>query len=108
MLVVTEPTLSGLHDLKRVLETAGHFNIPAAVCVNKFDINPENHACIEDFCAQQAVRVVGRVPYDRSVVAALMQKKHGIRASLRRGVSGNQPNVGYCARYAGCSRKGGS
>jgi len=74
VLVVTEPTLSGLHDLKRVLATAGHFNIPAAVCVNKFDINPENTAMIEDFCRQQAVRVIGRVPYDRSVVAALMQK----------------------------------
>jgi MinD superfamily P-loop ATPase len=74
VLIVTEPTLSGLHDLKRVLATAGHFNIPAAVCVNKFDINPENTAVIEDFCTQQGVRVVGRVPYDRSVVAALMRK----------------------------------
>jgi MinD superfamily P-loop ATPase len=74
VLIVTEPTLSGLHDLKRVLATAGHFNIPAAVCVNKFDINTGNTAVIEDFCTQQGVRVVGRVPYDRSVVAALMRK----------------------------------
>jgi MinD superfamily P-loop ATPase len=74
VLVVTEPTLSGLHDLKRVLATAGHFNIPAAVCVNKFDINPENTRVIEEFCAQQEVRVVGKVPYNRCVVAALMQK----------------------------------
>lgn len=74
VLIVTEPTLSGLHDLKRVLATAGHFNIPAAVCVNKFDINQENTAVIEDFCKQQAIPVVGRIPYDRSVVAALMRK----------------------------------
>jgi MinD superfamily P-loop ATPase len=74
VLVVTEPTLSGLHDLKRVLETAAHFNTPAAVCINKFDINLENTAVIEGFCKEQAVRVVGRVPYDRSVVAALMRK----------------------------------
>jgi len=74
VLVVTEPTLSGLHDLKRVLETAEHFKIPAAVCVNKFDINLENTAVIEDFCKQQAVPIVGRIPYDRSVVAALMLK----------------------------------
>ena len=74
VLVVTEPTLSGLHDLKRVLATAAHFNIPAAVCVNKFDINPENTAVIEDFCKQQEVAVVGRIPYSRSVVAALMRK----------------------------------
>ncbi len=74
VLVVTEPTLSGLHDLKRVLGTAEHFKIPAAVCVNKFDINIENTAVIEDFCKQQAVPIVGRIPYDRSVVAALMLK----------------------------------
>jgi len=74
VLVVTEPTLSGLHDLKRVLGTAEHFKIPAAVCVNKFDINPENTGVIEDFCKQQAVPIVARIPYDRSVVAALMRK----------------------------------
>jgi len=74
VLIVTEPTLSGLHDLKRVLATAGHFNIPAAVCVNKFDINLENTTVIEEFCGQQDVPVVGRIPYNRSVVAALMRK----------------------------------
>lgn len=75
VLVVTEPTLSGLHDLERVLATAGHFTIPAAVCVNKFDINPQNTSAIEDLCARQSVPVVARIPYDRSVVAALLQKK---------------------------------
>jgi len=75
VLVVTEPTLSGLHDLERVLQTSEHFTIPAAVCINKFDINLENTAVIEDFCARRSVPVVARIPYDRSVVAALMQKK---------------------------------
>jgi MinD superfamily P-loop ATPase len=75
VLVVTEPTLSGLHDLERVLATAGHFNIPAAVCVNKFDINPQNTTAIEDLCAERSVPVVARVPYDRSVVKALLQKQ---------------------------------
>ena len=75
VLVVTEPTLSGLHDLERVLQTSEHFTIPAAVCINKFDINLENTAVIEDFCARRSVSVVARIPYDRSVVAALMQKK---------------------------------
>ncbi|MBM4310958.1 MAG: (4Fe-4S)-binding protein [Deltaproteobacteria bacterium] len=75
VLVVTEPTLSGLHDLERVLATAGHFNIPAAVCVNKFDINPRNTTAIEDLCSRQSVPVVARIPYDRSVVAALLQKQ---------------------------------
>jgi MinD superfamily P-loop ATPase len=74
VLVVTEPTLSGLHDLDRVLAVAGHFAIPATVCINKCDINPENALAIEDFCSLQKVKVAGRIPYDRSVVTALMQR----------------------------------
>ena len=74
VLVITEPTLSGLHDLKRVLEVAGHFKIPAAVCINKGDINPGNTRAIENFCAQQSVRVVGEIPYEPNVVRALVQK----------------------------------
>ena len=48
VLVVTEPTVSGVHDMERVLELANHFGIPAAVCVNRWDINPEGAARIED------------------------------------------------------------
>jgi len=75
VLVVTEPTLSGLHDMERVLDTAKHFSIPALVCINKFDINPENSAIIEDTCDKRGVRVVGRIPYDKSVTAAMIHKK---------------------------------
>ncbi len=75
VLVVTEPTLSGLHDLERVLETAGHFSVPAMVCINKYDINPNNTARIEQYCDEHQVRVVGKIPYDKTVTAAMIHKK---------------------------------
>ncbi len=53
VLVVTEPTLSGLHDLKRILQVADHFNIRAMVCINKFDINPDNTRMIENYCEER-------------------------------------------------------
>jgi len=74
VLVVTEPTLSGLHDLQRACETARHFNIPVAVCINKYDINTRNTAMIEDECRQKNIPVCGRMPYDRSVTAAMIHK----------------------------------
>lgn len=75
ILVVTEPTLSGLHDMERVLDTAKHFNIPAMVCVNKYDINSENTERIEKKCEERNVQVVGHLPYDKSVTAAMILKK---------------------------------
>jgi MinD superfamily P-loop ATPase len=75
VLVVTEPTLSGLHDMERVLLTAAHFTIPALVCVNKYDINRENTEKIEARCAALGIAVVGKIPYDRSATAAMLDKK---------------------------------
>jgi len=75
VLVVTEPTLSGLHDMERVLLTAAHFSIPALVCVNKYDINRENTEKIEARCAALGIAVAGKIPYDRSATAAMLAKK---------------------------------
>lgn len=75
VLVVTEPTISGEHDLGRVLSLARHFKIPSAVCVNKWDINPEMTDRIEKSAALSGARVVGRIRYDASVTRAQMEKK---------------------------------
>ena len=75
VLLVTEPTLSGAHDLERVLGLTRHFGIPAAVCVNKWDINPEMTGRIEAQARQSGARVVGRVRYDPSVTRAQIQEK---------------------------------
>jgi len=72
-LLVTEPTLSGIHDLKRVLGVCRHFGIPALVCINKFDINEDNTYQIESFCLSQEVEMVARIPFDKVVTEAMIQ-----------------------------------
>lgn len=68
--IVTEPTLSGLHDLERVLGLAHHFKVPAMVCVNKWDINPAQTEAIERRAAELGARIAGRIRYDRAVTDA--------------------------------------
>ncbi len=70
VLIVTEPTVSGAHDLARVLELANHFKIPAAVCINKWDLNPEQADGIEAAARTAGATPVGRVRYDRAATAA--------------------------------------
>lgn len=74
VLVVAEPTVSGEHDLDRVLCLTRHFNIPAAVCVNKWDINPGMADRIEGKASHAGARLAGRVRYDPSVTTAQMQR----------------------------------
>jgi MinD superfamily P-loop ATPase len=75
VLVVTEPTLSGIHDLERILKLCDHFKIPSMVCVNKFDINLENTAQIASHCKKNGARLIGKIPYESRVVEALIQRK---------------------------------
>jgi len=72
-LLVVEPTLSGSHDLERVLATTNHFGVPALVCINKADLNPAHTAAIETYCAEQGVAVVGKLPFDTVVTEAMVQ-----------------------------------
>jgi MinD superfamily P-loop ATPase len=72
-LLVVEPTVSGVHDLERILATVNHFGVPALVCINKADLNPTQAASIETFCAAKGIEVVGRLPYDTVVTEAMVQ-----------------------------------
>lgn len=72
VLIVTEPTVSGLHDLERVGGLAAHFKIPTLACINKFDLNEEMSDRIADFCARHRIDLVGRIPYDTSVTRAMV------------------------------------
>ncbi|MBN2345249.1 MAG: ATP-binding protein [Candidatus Aminicenantes bacterium] len=74
VLVVTEPTVSGEHDLERVLALARHFDMPAAVCVNKWDLNPAMAERIEGRAAAAGAKISGRVRYDPGVTAAQLQE----------------------------------
>ena len=75
VLIVTEPTLSGLHDLGRVADVARHFGIAGLVCVNKWDLNPEMTMEIERQAEDRGLTVVGRVRYDRAVTDAQIRKQ---------------------------------
>jgi len=75
VLVVTEPTVSGEHDLERVLALARHFNIPASVCVNKWDLNASLTERIEKQARQADAQIAGRIRYDPAVTSAQMQEK---------------------------------
>ncbi len=74
-LVVTEPTLSGLHDAGRVIGLAKHFRIPVKLVVNKYDLNQEITDRIEAFCQSQDVQIIGKITFDKRVVEALVEAK---------------------------------
>jgi MinD superfamily P-loop ATPase len=72
-LIVTEPTPSGVHDLERALALCRHFRVPAMVCVNKFDLNPELEQEVRDFCVRSEIAVTDSIPFDESVSRAIQQ-----------------------------------
>jgi MinD superfamily P-loop ATPase len=74
-LIVTEPTMSGIHDLKRALELLKHFSVPAFVCINKYDINEENTKKIMDFCRFYGLEFIGKIPFDPVVTEAMLKGK---------------------------------
>lgn len=74
VLVVAEPTLSGLHDLKRVADLTKHFGIETLVCINKWDLNETIAAEIESQTVQCGLKVAGKVRYDRAVTEAQIKK----------------------------------
>jgi MinD superfamily P-loop ATPase len=74
-LVVTEPTLSGLHDAKRVIEVARHFNVQVNLVINKYDLNPDMARQIEGYCTDNGIEVVGKIIFDRSVVESIVNGK---------------------------------
>jgi len=75
VVVVTEPTLSGLHDLKRTMKLTAHFGIKTFVCVNKWDINPQNTADIERFVESSGCQFIGKIPYSKEVTKAQIEGK---------------------------------
>ena len=70
---VVEPTVSGVHDLERIMATTDHFGVPSLVAVNKADLNPSRAEEIADYCAERGVEVVGLIPYDTVVTEAMVQ-----------------------------------
>jgi len=74
-LIVTEPTRSGLHDMKRAAELTAHFKIPTFVIINKADLHEETAADIETWCSANGIKTLGRIPFDSAVVEAMTSGK---------------------------------
>jgi MinD superfamily P-loop ATPase len=72
-LLVTEPTLSGMHDLERIIGLCQHFDVPTMVCINKFDVNEDNTRRIVEECNGRGIEVVAQIPFDTSVTKALVR-----------------------------------
>lgn len=72
VLAITEPTVSGIHDLDRVLALTDHFNVPAMICINKFDLNLEQTAAIEQLAEQKKISVLGKIPFDPIFIDAMV------------------------------------
>jgi MinD superfamily P-loop ATPase len=73
--IVTEPTPSGRHDLERVATLCEHFRIKVAVIVNKYDLNAEHEAGIEELCRTKGYVLAGRLPHDTAVTEAMVQRR---------------------------------
>jgi MinD superfamily P-loop ATPase len=71
-LVVTEPSVSGIHDLERILGVCRHFRVPAWVCINKCDINRENTEKIKLYGQREGIPVIGEIPFDPIVTKAMV------------------------------------
>jgi MinD superfamily P-loop ATPase len=75
VLVVTEPTESGIHDLKRIVDLVRLLKLNLAVCINKYDINLRNTEVIESYCKELLIPVIGRIPFDTTVLRAVNSGK---------------------------------
>jgi len=74
VLVVTEPTISGIHDMERVIGVSRHFGIKTFCCINKYNINLENTQKIEEWCKKNGVSILGKIPFDMRVNQALVKE----------------------------------
>lgn len=74
--IIVEPTVSGLHDMKRVAELAGHFKVPGIVCVNKYDLNMEMTKKIEAYGLERNMTLLGRIPFDPVFTWAMIEGKN--------------------------------
>ncbi len=75
ILIIAEPTVSGIHDMERVGQLSRHFNIPAMVCINKYDLNLDQTEKIETLARETHIAIVGKIPFDKIFTEAMIQAK---------------------------------
>ncbi len=75
VLVVTEPSVSGIHDLKRILALTEHFRVPAMVCVNKYDLNQKLADDIHSYAREAHATSIGQIPFDTAITHAMVRAR---------------------------------
>jgi MinD superfamily P-loop ATPase len=75
VLVVTEPSMSAIHDMERLLQLTAHFGIPTGICINKCDINPELSVQIQEKARELDLPVLGCIRYDEAVTRAQLKRE---------------------------------
>ncbi len=73
LVIIVEPTVSGLHDMQRVVDLAKHFRVPGLICINKFDLNPGMTEKIEAYGKEHNMQLLGRIPFDPQFVRAMIE-----------------------------------
>lgn len=73
VVIVTEPTISGLSDMKRTIEVIKKFNLPAYVIINKYDLNLSVSEKISEWCHQNSITVAGMLPFEKAVTRAMVE-----------------------------------
>lgn len=71
VLIVAEPSVSGISDMERIVKTARVFGLNTIVCINKYDINLLNTEKIQDFCKRESIDFIGTIPYDKQVIKSV-------------------------------------
>lgn len=87
-IIVTEPTLSGMHDMERVSQVSKHFGIPTKVVINKYDLNQKNSETIKQICEQAEIEVAALLPFSRVVIESIVQGIPLVEYS-KNGISGD-------------------
>jgi MinD superfamily P-loop ATPase len=72
-ILIAEPTLSGMHDLDRILDVCSHFGVRTLVCINKYDLNLDNARQIENHCLNRGIEIAGKVPFDNAVTESIVR-----------------------------------
>ncbi len=72
-IIVTEPTPSGISDMKKAFETVNHFNIPCSIIVNKYDLNEEQTRLVEEFAKKNNLKILAKIPFDKKFAKALTE-----------------------------------
>jgi MinD superfamily P-loop ATPase len=72
-LIVTEPTVSGIHDLQRVVAVCRHFGVPALICINRCDLDLRQTENIESYCREEGLQLAGKIPFNRAFVDSMVK-----------------------------------